>query len=377
MSVVAVVIVVVVAIFAASMLGAWLRGGNTGAAASADVNGIREDMQRLLTAQAQGFAGQMGQLTQLVTQHLTEVRSQLDESVTSTGRITIDAQREMSQQLRESTDALTKLQQHLGQAQISGRELTQAAQAMQAVFGGSKPLNGLAEAALPGLIADVLPSSAYQLDHEFSTGAKAAVLRTGHKLIAIDTGFPLEAYREFTGKGEPGRGAFAQAVRACVDRIATQCIVPSDGTLDMALMFVPSESAFHEILATADAQGRIEDYCRQKHVLPVSPNSLHAYLATIMVGLKGMEFEENARQMLGELEEVKKEFDDFTQLHLDLGQQLHQARQTHDDAAQRLLSTRAMLVKVADNAAANGAHGAGAEAAETEFVPISASNNGA
>lgn len=377
MSVVAVVIVVVVAIFAASMLGAWLRGGNTGGAAATDVNAVREDMQRLLTAQAQGFAGQMGQLTQLVTQHLTEMRQQLDDSVSSTGRITVDAQREMSQQLRESNEALAKLQQHLGQAQNSGRELTQAAQAMQAVLGGSKPLGQLGEAALPGLLSDVLPGSAYELDHKFTTGGEAAVLHTGHKLIAIDTGFPLDSYRQFVEKGEPAHAAFADAVRKHVDEVAAQCIAPAEGTLDMALMFVPSESAFHEVLATADSKGRLEDYLRQQNVLAVSPNSLHAYLATILVGLKGMEFEENARQMLGELDDVKKEIDEFTQLHIDLGQQLHQARQIHDDAGQRLVSARNLLDKVSENASGNGASISGAETAETEFVPVPASNNGA
>jgi DNA recombination protein RmuC len=378
MSVVAVVIVVTVAIFAASILGAWLRGGTS--APTGDASAVREDMQRLLTTQAQGFAAQMGQLTQLVSQQIGDMRKELEQGVASTGRITIDAQREMSEQLRSSTDVISRLHEHLGQAQVSGRELTEAAQTMQAVLGGSKKRGSLGEAALESVLADVLPRSAYELEHRFASGATAdAVLRTGHKLIAIDASFPLDAYRQMDSQGEEAGAAFAQAVREHVDSVAGQFIAPAEGTLDMALMFVPSESAFHELLVTADGQGRLEDYCRQKNVLAVSPNSLHAYLSTILVGLKGMEFEENARRMIGELEGLQKEFEEFTELHLELGHQLHQARQTHEDVSHRLEHTRTVLARTAQGAAvpSNGASATAGEAeAAATVVPAAPFNNG-
>ncbi|HVB98497.1 MAG TPA: hypothetical protein VNJ12_04090, partial [Candidatus Dormibacteraeota bacterium] len=122
MSVVSVVVVVVVAIFAASVLGAWLRGGTP----TSDAKEVREEMQRLLTAQAQGFSAQMGQITQLVSQQLSEVRRELEQGVANTGRITVDAQKEMSDQLRGSNEVLNRLTEHLGKVQESGQELTQA-----------------------------------------------------------------------------------------------------------------------------------------------------------------------------------------------------------------------------------------------------------
>jgi DNA recombination protein RmuC len=389
MSSIGVVVVVVVAIFAASILGAWLRGGGSGGG-QGDIKAVREELQRLLTAQTQGFSAQMGQVTQLVTQQLTEVRGELEQGVTSTSRITTDAQREMTEQLRTSTDVLARLNEHLGKVQQSGHELTQAAQTMQAVLGGPKSRGVVGETQLRDLLGDVLPSSAYEFDREFSSGSTAtAVLHTGRKLVAVDAEFPLDACRKVVEQGEEARGEFAKAVREHVDTVAESFILPDEGTLDLALMFVPSESAFIELLLTGDEQGRLDDYCRKKHVLPVSPNSLHAYLRAVLIGLRGMEFEENAKRMLAGLEDVKKQFDGFGEVHAELGSRLQQTRETYEEAGRQLSQVRATLDSAApgevDEEAKIAATTATAEAGEDkttekaeaeEPVPVKASNNG-
>ena len=371
MSVVGIVVVVVVAIFAASILGAWLRGGNSGP--QGDIKGVREDMQRLLTTQAQGISAQMGQVSQLVTQHLTEVRRELEQGVTTASQITADAQRDMTEQLRGSTEVMNRLTQHLGEVQQSGRELTQAAQTMQVVLGGPKSHGVIGEAQLENLLSDVLPQSGYEFDYEFSNGATAtAVLHAGRKLVAIDAEFPLDACRKVVQKGEEARGEFAAAVRKHVDAVAETYILPYEGTLDLALMFVPSESAFVELLLTEDEQGRLDDYCRQKHVLPVSPNSLHAYLGAVLVGLKGMEFEENAKRMLASLEEVKKQFDQFGRTHAELGSQLRKVSDTYDEAGRRFASVQTTLAATALREPAEET-----EESEDAAEPVKTSNNGA
>jgi DNA recombination protein RmuC len=377
MSVVGIVVVVAMAIFAASILGAWLRGGSSGP--QGDIKGVHEEMQRLLTTQAQGISAQMGQVSQLLTQHLTEVRRELEQGVTTASQITADAQRDMTDQLRNSTETLNRLSQHLGEVQKSGQELTQAAQTMQAVLGGPKSHGVVGEAQLETLLADVLPKSAYEFDYEFSSGVMAtAVLYAGQKLVAIDAEFPLDACRKVVEKGDEGaRAEFAAAVRKHVDEVAQTFILPYEDTLDLALMFVPSESAFVELLLTHDEHGRLDDYCRQKHVLPVSPNSLHAYLSAILVGLKGMEFEENAKRMLAGLEDVKKQFGQFAQAHAELGGQLRQVQAMYEAASRRFASAQTALAATALAEPAPAPDAEESEAVAAEEVPVQASNNGA
>ncbi|HVB98840.1 MAG TPA: DNA recombination protein RmuC, partial [Candidatus Dormibacteraeota bacterium] len=255
---------------------------------------------------------------------------------------------------------------------------TQAAQTMQKVLGGPKTRGVLGEAQLDSLLTDVLPRTSYQTDYRLPNGeTAAAVLRVGKKWIAIDADFPMDAYQKVVEQGEVARPSFAGAVRGHVDQVAAQAILPDEGTLELALMFVPSESAFYELLVTSDGNGRLDDYCRQKHVLPVSPNSLHGYLSAILVALKGTESEENARRMLARLQDVKKTVEEFSEIHAALGQQLQKMRVQYEQAGMQLDHTLAAITDAASNVPAEtGMEEKPAEPASA-LAAVATSNNGA
>ena len=206
MSVVGIVVVVVVAIFAASILGAWLRGGTSGP--QGDSKAVREDVQRMLTTQAQGFAAQMGQLTQLVSQQLSEVRRDLEQGVTSASQITNDAQRDMTEQLRSSTDVLNRLNQHLGEVQQSGRELTQAAQTMLT--------------ANPGLTA------IYSACGPPALGAIQSIKNAGAKVILVGfDGLPDEVTAVKAGTGSRRGSSVGGPPASALARVITSGSTPS------------------------------------------------------------------------------------------------------------------------------------------------------
>ncbi len=107
--------------------------------------------------------------------------------------------------------------------------------------------------------------------------------------------FCLDAFRRISTDGDDARRQFVTAVKGHVDAIARKYIVPGEGTLDMALMFVPSESVYYELLMMADSKGQqLDSYCRSKKVIAVSPNTLYAHLCVIAMGLRGMQIKENA-----------------------------------------------------------------------------------
>jgi DNA recombination protein RmuC len=375
MSSIGVVIVVVLAIFAASLLGAWLRGGSP----NADTKDLREELQRLVTAQAQAFSAQFGQVTQVVSQELSEVRRQLDQGVATTGRMTTDAQKEMTDQLRSSTDVLKRLNDNLGKMQESGQEMTQAAQKMQTVLGGPKSRGVLGEEQLDSLLADVLPRASYETDHRFSNGSTvAAALRAGGKWIAIAADFPIDAYRKLAEKGDSARPDFAQAVRSHADEIAAKFIRPEDATMDLALMYVPSEGAFYDLLVTADEKGHLDDYCRQKRVLPVSPNTLHAYLCAVLVAMKGAESEQKSIEMLARLHEVKRVFEQFAEAHTNLGRMLQRMRLDYEQSGRALEQTReAFALATRDVPEQKAAGEITVHAEEIPQLAVATTNNGA
>jgi DNA recombination protein RmuC len=135
---------------------------------------------------------------------------------------------------------------------------------------------------------------------------------------------------------EEARRAFATAVKGHADSIAKKYILPNEGTLGIALMFVPSENVYYELLMTADAKGQpLDEYCREKSVIAVSPNTLYAHLQVILMGLQGMQIEENAKRLHASLAGLQKQMDNFVEVFEKLGTHLKNAQQSYSEADKR------------------------------------------
>ncbi len=212
------------------------------------------------------------------------------------------AQKAVSERLEASTKMLSTLHQQIGEMQQAGVELSSAAKQIETVLGGAKTRGTLGEVALDRILADTLPRASYDMQFRFSTGEIVdAIVRLNDKILPIDSKFPLDGYRRLLELGEESRKEFAQAVRGHADAIAKKYILPGEDTLDIALMFVPSEGVYYELLRSVDGKGLpVDEYCRTRCVVPVSPSTLFAHLKIICLGLKGMQIEENAKKLHGQ-----------------------------------------------------------------------------
>lgn len=313
---------------------------------------LRQEMQSAASLQAQTLGQQITQLSQNVTQQLGQVRQELQSGVAATGKLATEAQREVAQRLEFSTEAMRRMSQQLGEVQKSGQDLSQATQTLQQVLGGVKTRGTLGEIALERLLEDSLPRAAYETQYRFATGEIVdAVVRAGERLLPIDSKFPLEAYRRMMETGEDARKEFVQAVRKHAESIASKYILPGQGTLDVALMFVPSEGVYYELLMTEEPKaGRLDEYCRRLGVLPVSPNSLHAYLASILIGIRGMQMAENIRHIRDGLAGLEKQLEGFAEVYEKLGTHLRHAQQSYEEADSKLTRTRNALEQMAQGA---------------------------
>jgi DNA recombination protein RmuC len=311
---------------------------------------LRQEIQNLIATQAQGLTTQLGQLSLAVTQQLGQVSHQVQSGMASTGTLVSDAQRAVSVQLQSATAIMGTLQQQLGKVEQSGRDLSDAAKAIESVLGGAKTRGLLGEIVLEQMLADTLPANAYEMQYRFANGEVVdAAVRFNGKLVPIDSKFPLDDFRRMEVEGEAARKGFAAAVRTHTDSIAKKYIVPGENTLDFALMFVPSEGVYYELLMSSDSKGvPLDVYCRQKNVIPVSPNSLYAHLSVILMGLKGLQIEENARRLHSSLSGLKTQWDNFASVYEKLGTHLRNAQQCYSDADRKLDRARDALNLMAE-----------------------------
>jgi DNA recombination protein RmuC len=311
---------------------------------------LRQEVQASLATQNQGIASQISNLMMSVTQQLGQVRQELQTGVANTSQLATDTQREVAQKLQSSTEALLQMSQKIGQVQQTSQDLSKATQTLQSILGGAKTRGTLGEVTLERLLQDALPQAAYTTQHRFpSTGAIVdAIVRSGDRLLSIDSKFPLEAYRRVIEIGEDARRDFSIAVRKHADAIADKYILPHENTFDYALMFVPSEGVYYELLMTQDAKhGHLDEYCRGKRVFPVSPNTFYACLNAVAISLQGQKIEENARQLLAGMAGLQKQFEGFTNVYEKIGGHLRHAQQCYDEADGKLQRTRNSLEQMA------------------------------
>jgi DNA recombination protein RmuC len=321
---------------------------------------LRQEMQQLAGGQSQAVTAQFAQLTQSFTAQLAQITQQVQTGMASTGSLASEAQKAVSDQLRASTEMMGNIHKQLGEVQQAGRDLSEAAQQIESVLGGAKTRGTLGEIALDRMLADALPPDTYETQFRFSTGEVVdAVVRLRDKVLPIDSKFPLDDYRRLLEIGEDARKGFSNTVRLHAESIAKKYILPGEGTLDIALMFVPSEGVYYELLRSEDNKGLpLDEFCRARGIVPVSPSTLFSHLKIIFLGLRGMQVEENAKRLLSSLTGLKKQVDNFGEVYERLGTHLRNAQQSYSDADRKLERARNSIDELAQGAPQEKALGA-------------------
>jgi DNA recombination protein RmuC len=314
------------------------QGRQKSGAIESQMNELRRDLQTIATSQAQS-TGQLETIAKNVAQRLDSVTPALQDAIKNsaqiTGQMTSDAQTKMADELKNTRDQISQIQRQLGEVQQAGNQMALTAQTLEGILGGAKSRGSLGEVTLERLLEDSLPRAQYEMQYRFSSGevADAVIKLRDKKLMAIDSKFPLDAYRRIGTEGEEARRSFAVAVKGHADAISKKYIVPDESTLDVALMFVPSESVYYELLQTSDNKGQpLDAYCRDKHVIAVSPNTLYAHLCVIAMGLRGMQMEENAKRLLESLSGMEKQMEKFADKFATLGTHLKNAQQSYSES---------------------------------------------
>ncbi|HMD09691.1 MAG TPA: DNA recombination protein RmuC [Candidatus Acidoferrum sp.] len=315
------------------------------------LNELRRDLQTIGTAQAQS-TGQMATIGQSVSQRLESVTKALQDGVSNSAQIATQGQTAIANELKNTRKQIGHIQKQLGEFQELGRGISSATKSLEGILGGAKTRGLLGEVTLERLLEDSLPPSQYAMQYRFSSGecADAVIFLRDRKLVAVDSKFPLDAFRRIEAEGAEAKRAFATAVKGHADSIARKYIVPNEGTLDLALMFVPSENVYYEMLMTQDSKGEaLDSYCRGKCIVAVSPNTLYAHLCVIHLGLRGMQIEENAMRISAGLSGIQKNIASFTEVFEKLGTHLKNAQQTYNDADKKLEKTQGTMDSLIGN----------------------------
>src|SRR5258708_10782925 len=155
-----------------------------------------------------------------------------------------------NERLDNATQVISQVQRNIGEMSEIGRSMKDLQEFLQ-----SPKLRGnIGEQVLKELLGQSLPKNSFNLQYEFKSGVKVdAAIKTAAGIVPIDSKFPMENFRRMSNeKGEQDRKvaakSFEQDVRKHIDDIAKKYILTDEGTIDYALMYIPSEAVYYEIV---------------------------------------------------------------------------------------------------------------------------------
>ena len=270
---------------------------------------------------------QMEEIRGAITKSYSDNQTILQKVNTDVTQTLQNVDKNVNARLDKAAEVINNVNRKLGEVHETTKqvqELSKDISSLQEILRAPKIRGGMGELFLSDLLAQVLPPSRYQLQYRFkSREAVDAVIMLKALLIPIDSKFPLENFKKIIeapndAEKISAKKQFIRDVKKHVDAIKNKYILPDEGTSDFALMYIPAENVYYEIVIkdeNLDDNKSLFKYAMENKIFPVSPNSFYGYLQTILFGLRGMQIEERAQEILRNISQLEGDFskvcDDF------------------------------------------------------------------
>jgi DNA recombination protein RmuC len=289
----------------------------------------------------------LGSVEERLERRLSEVHEGFDRRLEGLDTRLLSSQQSAGQTASQIVDRLSKLDGTAAQMLQKAADLGRLEQALRP----PKARGGVGEMLLGNLLRDMLPADAYRLQHTFRSGERVDAVVRVDKLVPVDAKFPLDNFeRLVNAEGDAERElhekAFARDVKGHIDAIASKYIRPAEGTFDFAFMYLPSESVYYELVC--GKTGSLSSYALAKRVIAVSPSTFHAYLLMVTQGLRALQIERHAQDVMAFCAQISKDFDRFRGDFEVVGKHIGNAQSKYAEADRRLERLGVSLERATD-----------------------------
>jgi DNA recombination protein RmuC len=277
----------------------------------------------------------LGGMEDKLDRRLGDVETKVDRRLEGLDGRLLMQQQSAGQTATQIAEKLERVQGATAQVLARANDLARLEQALRP----PKARGGFGELLLGNLLRDMLPADAYSLQYGFKSGERVDAVIKIDRLVSVDAKFPLDNFSRLVETDDDAESAlhakaFERDVKIHVDAIASKYIRPAEGTYDFALMYLPSESVYYEVVCSKSET--LYHYALSKRVFPVSPPTFHAYLHVIALGLKGLQIEQHAQDVMAYCGGLAKDFDRFRAEFDTLGKHLGNAQTKYGEADRRL-----------------------------------------
>lgn len=195
-----------------------------------------------------------------------------------------------------------------------------------------------------------LPKDHFEMQYRFKSGSicDAIVLLRDDLILPIDSKFPLENFRGMINassdmESKEFEKKFRKDVKKHISDISGKYIFPAEGTLDIALMYIPAENIYYHTFINDNSDESLFDYAFNNKVIPVSPNSLSAYLEIVLFGLRGLKIEASAHKIRQGLLDIQNSLGRFSEAYNTAKNQLRNAQNNFEEVGMLITDVRAKV----------------------------------
>lgn len=274
----------------------------------------------------------------LLLEQMNNLTRTVDSKIGESSKIMQDSMRNQANEsfgiIRDITERLTRLDETNKQVVSFADQL----KSLQDILKNPKQRGILGEYYLETLLKNVLPTGMYEMQHHLGRDEEGnelipdAVVFVNNKIIPVDSKFSLENYNRIIEETNPVEKEKLEKlfVNDLKNRIVetSKYIQPSMNTLDFAFMFIPHEAIYYDLLINKigalkeDSESLIQRAAGKYKVIIVSPTSFLAYLQTVMQGLKALQIEETAKDIIKRVDELGRHLKTYEEYHGKLGKSL-------------------------------------------------------
>lgn len=276
--------------------------------------------------------------TLVLHQRLDALSQALNEQLERNRQASERATLTVSQQVSSFTRNMTRLQENLKQVHDSVKNVS----SFQDIFKSPKLRGIWGEASLEAALAQYFSKDMYKMQHYFKSGeAVDAVLNLPNNLLLpIDSKFNWENFEKMVNaetdmNKEIYRKSFFSDVKKKIDEISSKYLLPSEGTTDLALMYVPAETVYYEVINNIK-EIDIPGYARTKRVFLVSPNTFALSISAILHWFKDVEFSKQTGDIMKRLGRIATDGVKLAEDFQRLGKHISNAKSSYDDSEKRL-----------------------------------------
>jgi DNA recombination protein RmuC len=292
-------------------------------------------LARLLRDLRSDWSSQLAERTAEVDRRLLGVTETMDRRL---GELDTKVDR----RLESAGQTTSKIHERLGKVDEATTQMLERAKDLARLEQALRPpkaRGGFGELLLENLLRDRLPPTAYDVQYTFDSGDRVDAVVRVDRLIPVDSKFPLDNYNrlveaETDDERLLAERQFARDVKLHIDSIAAKYVRPDEGTYDFAFMYIPVEAVYYEL--ACGKTGALLSYAHERRVFPVSPTTFTAYLQVIALGLRGLQVEEHAHEVMAYVAELQRDFDRFADDFDKIGTHIGHAQSKHHEAGKRL-----------------------------------------